>query len=48
LLAGCGPTCKARDLEVTAGESGKLLTAVDFPFKDAKQVADTIVERAGL
>jgi hypothetical protein len=23
-------------------------TAVDFPFKDAKQVADTIVERAWL
>ncbi len=46
--AGADTTCKAGDLEVTAGEAGKLLTAEDFPFKDAKQVADTIVERAGL
>lgn len=46
--AGADTTCKAGDLEVTTGEAGKLLTAADFPFKDAKQVADTIVERAGL
>jgi hypothetical protein len=46
--AGADTTCKAGDLEVTAGEASKLLTAADFPFKDAKQVADTIVERAGL
>ena len=46
--AGAATTCKAGDLEVTAGEAGKLLTAEDFPFKDAKQVADTIVDRAGL
>ncbi|MGB9941453.1 MTH865 family protein [Methanosarcina sp.] len=46
--AGADTTCKAGDLEVTAGEAGKLLTAEDFPFKDAKQVADTIVDRAGL
>ncbi|MCO5382393.1 MAG: MTH865 family protein [Methanosarcina barkeri] len=46
--AGADTTCKAGDLEVTAGEAGKLLTASDFPFKDAKQVADTIVDRAGL
>jgi hypothetical protein len=46
--AGADTTCKSGDLEVTAGEAGKLLNAADFPFKDAKQVADTIVERAGL
>ncbi len=46
--AGAATTCKSGDLEVTAGEAGKLLTAEDFPFKDAKQVADTIVDRAGL
>jgi hypothetical protein len=46
--AGAATTCKAGDLEVTAGEAGNLLTLEDFPFKDAKQVADTIVDRAGL
>ncbi len=46
--AGAATTCKAGDLEVTAGEAGKLLTPADFPFKDAKQVADIIVDRAGL
>jgi hypothetical protein len=46
--AGASTTCKAGDLEVTAGEAGKLLTTADFPFRSAKAVADTIVERAGL
>ena len=46
--AGADTKCKSGDLEVTAGEAGKLLTATDFPFEDAKQVADTIVDRAGL
>ena len=46
--AGAATTCKSGDLEVTAGEAGKLLTAADFPFKDAKQVADTIIDRAGI
>jgi hypothetical protein len=46
--AGASTTCKAGDLEVTAGEAGKLLTAEDFPFEDVKKVADTIVDRAGL
>ena len=46
--AGADTTCRAGDLAVTAGEAGKLLTASDFPFKDAKHVADTIVDRAGL
>lgn len=45
---GTNTTCKAGDLEVTAGEAGKLLKAGDFPFKNAKQVADVIVQRAGL
>jgi hypothetical protein len=45
---GANTTCKAGDLEVTAGEVGKLLKPSDFPFKSAKQVADVIVERAGL
>lgn len=45
---GANTTCKAGDLEITAGDAGKLLKASDFPFKSAKQVADVIVERAGL
>ncbi len=45
---GANTTCKSGDLEVTAGEAGKLLKESDFPFKSAKQVADVIVERAGL
>jgi hypothetical protein len=45
---GADTTCRAGDLEVTAGEAGKLLKASDFPFRSAKQVADVIVERAGL
>jgi len=46
--AGADTKCKAGDLEVTAGEAGKLLTAGDFPFTSAEQVAETIVSRAGL
>ncbi len=45
---GANTTCKAGDVEVTVGEAGKLLKASDFPFKNAKQVADVIVQRAGL
>lgn len=45
---GANTTCKAGGIEVTAGEAGKLLKASDFPFKSAKQVADVIVQRAGL
>lgn len=45
---GADTTCKAGDLEVTAGEAGKLLTAGDFPFNSAEEVAETIVSRAGL
>ncbi len=46
--AGADTTCKSGDVEITAGEAGKVLTADDFPFESAKQVADILVERAGL
>lgn len=45
---GAETTCKAGNVEMTAGEAGKLLNAGDFPFQNAQQVADTILERAGL
>jgi len=45
---GADTKCKSGDFEVTAGEAGALLTAEDFPFKSAKQVADTLVEKAGI
>lgn len=45
---GADTTCKAGDLEITAGEAGKLLTPGDFPFKSAEDVAETIVSRANL
>lgn len=43
---GANTTCKSGDVEVTAGEAGKLLKTDDFPFNSAKEVADTIVNRA--
>ena len=48
LPQGAATKCKAGDIELTAGDAGKVLKASDFPFKSAKQVADVIVERAGL
>ena len=45
---GAETTCKSGDVELKAGDAGKVLTGDDFPFKSAKQVADVIVERAGL
>ncbi|ABR55685.1 MTH865-like family protein [Methanococcus aeolicus Nankai-3] len=45
---GAETTCKAGNIEMTAGEAGKLLKAGDFPFKSAEEVADTIISRAGL
>jgi hypothetical protein len=45
---GAATKCKSGDVELTAGDAGKVLTASDFPFKSAKQVADVIVQRAGL
>ncbi|WP_407357106.1 MTH865 family protein [Methanolobus sp. WCC5] len=46
--AGADTTCRSGDVSVTAGEAGGLLKESDFPFKNAKEVADVIVERAGL
>ncbi len=45
---GADTTCKAGDVEITAGEGGKLLKPSDFPFMSAVHVADVLVERAGL
>lgn len=45
---GAATTCQAGSIRMTAGEAGTLLKPADFPFKSAKQVADTILERAGL
>jgi hypothetical protein len=46
--AGADTTCQVGDIKMTAGEAGTLLKGSDFPFTSAKQVADIIVERAGL
>lgn len=43
---GANTTCKAGDVEMTAGQAGELLTADDFPFKSAEQVADVILKKA--
>lgn len=48
LPEGLDTTCRIGDVEVTAREAQSLVTEKDFPFKDAKQVADLMVERAGL
>jgi hypothetical protein len=45
---GAATTCKAGDVEMTAGEAGTLLTPDDFPFMSPGQVADTILSRAGM
>jgi hypothetical protein len=45
---GAETTCKSGDVELKAGDAGNVLTGNDFPFKSAEQVADVIVERAGL
>ena len=45
---GAETTCKAGDIEVTAGQAGKLLSIDDFPFTSAEHVAETIVNKAGL
>lgn len=45
---GADTTCQVGDVKMTAGEAGKLLKAGDFPFRSARQVADVIVQRAGL
>ncbi len=48
LPEGLETTCMIGDVEVTAAEAKSLINEKDFPFKDAKQVADLMVERAGL
>ncbi|SJZ83894.1 MTH865 family protein [Selenihalanaerobacter shriftii] len=45
---GSDTTCKAGEVEMTAGEAGELLTGDDFPFISAENVADTILDKAGL
>ena len=45
---GLDTTCRIGDFEVTAREVEGLITEKDFPLKDAKYVADLMVERAGL
>lgn len=41
-------TCQSGDVKIKASDAGQVLKASDFPFKNAKDVADTIVTRAGL
>ncbi|HEY3361176.1 MAG TPA: MTH865 family protein [Methanosarcina sp.] len=48
LPEGLDTTCMIGDVEVTAREAENLITEKDFPFKDAKHVADLMIERAGL
>lgn len=45
---GADTTCRSGDIQMTAGEAGKLLTDADFPFESAGQVANTVLSRAGL
>jgi len=45
---GADTKCKSGEIEMTAGEAGTLLNSDDFPFISAEQVADTILDRAGL
>ena len=45
---GAATKRKAGNAELIAGEAGNALKASDFPFKSAKQVADVMVQRAGL
>jgi hypothetical protein len=36
------------DTVVMAAEAKSLINEKDYPFKDSKQIADLLVERAGL
>jgi hypothetical protein len=45
---GADTTCQSGNIKMTAGEAGKLLKPEDFPFKNAEQVAETILKRAGM
>ncbi len=48
LPEGMDTTCRIGDVEVTAAEAKSLIADKDFPFKDAEQVAEFFVEKAGL
>ncbi|GAB4243323.1 MAG: MTH865 family protein [Thermoleophilia bacterium] len=43
---GPDTTCEAGDVKLRAGDAGSVLRADDFPFQNADQVADAIVDRA--
>lgn len=43
---GADTTCSAGGVTLRAGDAGGVLTADDFPFTSAEQVADTILSRA--
>jgi hypothetical protein len=45
---GPDTTCKSGDVVLKASDAGEVLTGDDFPFKSAEDVAQTIVDRAGL
>jgi hypothetical protein len=45
---GADTKCEAGNVELTAGDAGKLLQETDFPFLSADQVAEVILTRAGL
>ena len=45
---GPDTTCKSGEFELKASDAGQVLTADDFPFNSAEEVADTIVNKAGL
>jgi hypothetical protein len=45
---GPDTTCKSGDVEIKASDAGQVLSADDFPFNSAREVADTIVTKAGL
>ncbi|RZN60994.1 MTH865 family protein [Methanonatronarchaeum sp. AMET6-2] len=45
---GAETTCKAGDVEITAGEAGELLTENDFPFESPEDVAETVLNAVEL
>jgi len=45
---GPNTTCKSGDVILKASDAGEVLSANDFPFESAEDVASTIVNKAGL
>ena len=45
---GPDTTCKSGDVVLKASDAGEVLSADDFPFESAENVASTIVDKAGL